>query len=78
MSSLCAEIPVNIQDEVVQASAIVCQVVYTVTWSKTFSSIEVMVSIWPIRHTLSYAVLQKIEKLANQQGVEIGQGIQGH
>ena len=61
-----------------QASAIVWQVVYTVTWRKTFSSIEVMVSIWPTRHTLSYAVLQKIEKLANQQGVEIGWGMQGH
>ena len=64
--------------KVVQASAIVWQVVYTGTWSEALSSIEVMVSTWPIRCTLSYAVLQKMEKLANQQWVEIGWGMQGH
>ena len=64
--------------KVVQASAIVCRVVYTVTWSEALSSIGVMVSTWPIRRTLSYAVLQKMEKLANQQWVEIGRGMQGH
>ena len=75
---LCRNSSEHTRWKVVPTSAIVWQVVYTVTWSEALSSTGVMVSTGPIRHTLSYEVLQKMEKLANQQWVEIGRGMQGH